>query len=254
MIPLDRLSALRIFYGILDELSERTGGPFILSDCTGRFSWPRRGVYFFFESGELRSDSGDGFRVVRVGTHALGQGSGTKLWNRLSQHAGSRGTGAGNHRGSIFRLLVGEAMMRRGKMEEPRSWGIGGDPGAAALRLGYQREQVKAAELQLEQSVSRYICAMPFLFVAVDDEPGSDSQRGVIERGAIALLSNYQRSILDAPSASWLGTWSGRDRVRESSLWNNNHVEEEWDADFLDQLEIAADKSGPLVQKKLGPN
>jgi len=240
MSPPDRLKALRTFYAILEEVGQRTGGPFLLSECTGRFSWPRRGVYFFHEPGELRSDSGHGLRVVRVGTHALGQASGTKLWNRLSQHAGSRTTGRGNHRGSIFRLLVGEALMRREKMDEPRSWGIGGDPGVAAARLGHQREQVKAAELQLERTVSRYISSMPFLFVAVEDEPGADSQRGIIERGAIGLLSNYRRAGLDAPSKSWLGVWSGRDRVRESGLWNNNHVEAEWDAGFLERLEIAA--------------
>ena len=33
------------------------------------------------EDGEVRSDSG-------TGTHALTEGSGTKLWTRLSQHRG----------------------------------------------------------------------------------------------------------------------------------------------------------------------
>ena len=31
--------------------------------------WPQRGVYFFMEDGEERSDSGSGLRIVRVGTH-----------------------------------------------------------------------------------------------------------------------------------------------------------------------------------------
>jgi hypothetical protein len=131
--------------------------------------------------------------------------------------------------------------MRREKVEEPRSWGIGGDPSAAALRLGHQREQVKAAELQLEQAVSRYICAMPFIFAAVDDEPSVDSHRGLIERGAISLLSNYRRPALDGSSKSWLGTWSSRDRVQESNLCNNNHVEQKADAGFFEQLAMAAD-------------
>jgi hypothetical protein len=89
-------------------------------------------------------------------------------------------------------------------MEEPRSWGMGGDPDAAALQLGHWREQVKAAELQLERAVSRCICGMPFLFVAVDDEPGTHSHRGVIER-AIGLLSNYHRVGYPRASKSWLG-------------------------------------------------
>ena len=40
------------------------------------------------EDGEVRSDSGTGPRIVRVGTHALTEGSGTKLRTRLSQHHG----------------------------------------------------------------------------------------------------------------------------------------------------------------------
>ena len=69
--------------------------------------WPKRGVYFFFKPGETRRDGTP--RVVRVGTHALKTGSGTSLWDRLSKHRGNlagRSPGAGNHRGSIFRLHV----------------------------------------------------------------------------------------------------------------------------------------------------
>jgi hypothetical protein len=32
--------------------------------------WLQRGVYFFMEGGEHRTDSGEGLRIVRVGTHA----------------------------------------------------------------------------------------------------------------------------------------------------------------------------------------
>ena len=66
------------------------------------------------EDGEIRSDSGTGPRIVRVGTHALTEGSGTKLWSRLSPHGGQPKSGGGNHRGSIFRLIVGTAIMARG--------------------------------------------------------------------------------------------------------------------------------------------
>jgi hypothetical protein len=184
--------------------------------------------------------------VVRIGTHALASNSRTRLWNRLSRHAGSRRTGRGNHRGSIFRLLVGEALMRKEKAEEPRSWGVGGDPGAAGARFGQQAAQVTAAELALEQAVSRHICSMPFLFVAVDDEPGPESDRSTIERGAIRLLTNYRRAPLDPPSKSWLGMWSGRERERESGLWNNRHVEEEPDDASLDQLQAAGRRTMTL--------
>ena len=224
------------FYDILGDLERRLGGKRLLADCNGRMDWPARGVYFFFEDGEYRADSGDTMRVVRVGTHALTQTSQTTLWNRLSQHRGTA-TGGGNHRGSIFRLVVGAAIKARNGWHEPASWGIANDLGKAARKFGKPVDEVKAEEQRLEQLVGEYIRAMPFLWVSVEDAPGGDNARAVIERNSIALLSNFNHAPLDAPSPAWLGRFSDRQRVRTSGLWNNNHVDETYQRAFLDQLE-----------------
>jgi hypothetical protein len=105
-----RLSDLRRFYVLMDQLALHPGGPRRLADCSGRMDWPMRGVYFFMELGEMRRESDDGPRIVHVGTHALKDQSRTTLWKRLSQHKGQR-DGNGNHRGSIFRLLIGAALL-----------------------------------------------------------------------------------------------------------------------------------------------
>jgi hypothetical protein len=99
------------------------------------------------------------------------------------------------------------------------------------------RQEVVQRERTLEMEVSQYIGTLPFLWVGVNDAPGPDSDRGRIERNSIALLSNYQRAVLDAPSKAWLGRCSDRERVRSSGLWNNNHVGETYDAAFLSLLE-----------------
>jgi hypothetical protein len=78
---------------------------------------------------------------------------------------------------------------------------------------------------------------MPFLWLGVDDLPGAAGSRGYIERNAIALLSNFDRSPIDLPSAEWLGHKCNRDRVRRSGLWNQNHVDESYEAGFLSRLE-----------------
>lgn len=78
---------------------------------------------------------------------------------------------------------------------------------------------------------------MPFLWLAINDEPGPDSLRGYIERNAIALLSNYGKEPLNPPSGNWLGRFCNRERVRTSGLWNQNHVDEQYDPAFLDTLE-----------------
>ena len=229
------------FYELLSSLAASLGGCRRLAECGGRMDWPQRGVYFFFEPGESRSLSGTGRRVVRVGTHALTSGSRATLWQRLSQHRGNAEGDGGNHRGSIFRLLVGAALARRGDCPLPPSWGVGADPGAAAQRLRLaSKAAVKSAEADLERRVSAYIGQMPLLWLNVPDAPSPQSARGRIERDAIALLSHARAPAADRPSANWLGARSDRARVRQSGLWNNNHVDADVDergvAVFLSEL------------------
>ena len=221
-----RLDDLRRFYDILDVLAQRLGGFRHLESCTRRMVWPKRGVYFFREAGEARSDGGDGPRVVRVGTHALGSTSRTTLRQRLYQHRGNIGDHGGNHRGSVFRQHVGFALLTADPELVCPTWGKGN----SALR------DVRTSEQPFEIRVSKVIGVMPFLWLAIDDDPGPYSMRGFVERNSIALLSNYDRSPEDPPSPGWLGCHSRSDRVRKSGLWNSNHVDEHHAPEFLTQL------------------
>src|SRR4051812_46407565 len=117
-----RIEDLKRFYDHLGRVETRAGGKRNLASCTGKSGWPERGVYFFFEDGESRSNSGQGPRVVRVGTHAITTGSKTKLWDRLLQHRGSTNLG-GNNRGSVFRLLVGGALSEKDPTVSVTTWG-----------------------------------------------------------------------------------------------------------------------------------
>lgn len=227
---LDRL------YAILDNLRERLGGFRYLSDCSSRSGWPKRGVYFFFEETEARQ-TGDALRVVRVGTHALRRGSRTTLWNRLSQHRGHLSgsfAGGGNHRGSIFRLHVGTALLDREPMTFPepihRTWA----KGSTAPR------EVRLGEHILETAVSSYIGGMPILWIEVPDEPGPASHRGLIESNCIGLLSNLGREPLDPASSKWLGRHAASPKIRGSGMWNVNHVEQDHEPAVLDLLDSYA--------------
>ena len=230
--PGQRRSDVDRLYDLLDELAGRTRGPRTLAEAGGRDGWPDRGVYFFFEPGERRAGLGDP-RVVRVGTHALKKDSRSTLWQRLSQHRGNRGgsrPGGGNHRGSIFRLLVGTSLIADGVPEahEARAtWGQGSTPPPGA----------RDTEYALERRVSQIIGAMPMLWLAVDDAPGPDSDRGTIERNAIALLSGRNRDEIDPPTSTWAGLKCDRRTIRESGLWNSQHVDDAYEPDFLDFME-----------------
>ena len=231
---MSRLDDLQRFYSLLFALEERLAGARRLTNCSGRMSWPKRGVYFFMEPGETRGHSGRGPRIVRIGTHALKLGSQKTLWNRLYQHRGVARTGGGHHRGSVFRLIVGTALIGRDAIDCD-SWDDRRDSASREVR---EREQ------PLERAVSEVIGNMPFLWLSVEDESGPQSLRGFIERNAIALLSNYGRLSIDPPSDAWLGSYCTRKKVRTSGLWNSNHVDESYDPAFLDTLALLVDRVG----------
>ena len=212
------------FYVLLARLAEAPGQGRPLRELPKRATLPNRGVYFFHEPGEYRAATSEVPRVVRVGTHAVSAGSKSTLHGRLKQHLGTR-TGGGHHRGSIFRRHVGDALLAREGISLP-TWGVG-DSAPSSIR---------AAEATHERRVSDHIAAMPVLWVHVPDEPGPNSARTFIEKNAIALLSN-QCSPSDNASESWLGRDSGREKIRNSGLWNLNHVDEVHDPKFLDTLE-----------------
>ncbi len=211
------------FYSLLGDLSRKLNGPRILGECCGRDAWPERGVYFFYEPGEMRRANTSRPRVVRVGTHALGDGHGSSLWSRLRAHRGGK-DGVGNHSGSIFRKHVGAATINRDKLRHP-TWG---------------RRSVTAAEkrltLDLERRVSEYLAATSVLWLEVDDAPGRKSDRAIIETNAIALLSRHG-DFTDGPSAAWLGRYSSSEKVRGSGLWNVDDVGTDYKSTFLDTME-----------------
>jgi hypothetical protein len=116
---------------------------------------------------------------------------------------------------------------------------VKGDVSTAAALLSMDRKALAVAEEPVEAAFSAYLRQLPFLWLPIEDEPGPDSLRGFIERNVIALASGLREPGIDPPSPSWLGLKSGRDKVRRSGLWNQRHVDEDYDPDFLTVLEAA---------------
>lgn len=224
----ERLAHLDRFYDLLADLGRGLDGKREMGQCSGKMDWPQMGVYFFFEPGEFRTSAPAVDRVVRVGTHTVSKGSRTTLWQRLRTHRGGSDL-SGNHRGSIFRLHVGAAMLNAAK-ESSETWGIGQSAS----------ESIRSAEAMLERKVSGHIGKMTLLWIAVEDEPSSSSDRSYIERNAIGLLSGPTGPI-DIPSPNWLGLASPRASIRESGLWNLNYIGDDYDPNFLDLLQFYVD-------------
>lgn len=224
------------FYSILGKLDASPEQGRTLGAYARTSVLPKRGVYFFREPHELRQANPSTQRVVRVGTHAVSANARSTLWQRLRTHLGTS-TGSGNHRGSIFRLHVGAALLARDHLTLP-TWGVGSVM-PLALR---QSPDALAEELKCETAVSSYIGQMTVLWIEIPDEPSPLSVRAIIERNAIALLSN-NLAPLDPASSSWLGHYSPRSSIRRSGLWNLNHVEQDYDPRFLDLLDESVERS-----------
>ena len=227
---MSRRENIEKFYKILDKLRTRTGGERYLKCCDGNMNWPKRGVYFFFEEGETR-ESSNKLRVVRIGTHAVRNGSQATLWNRLRAHRGSirgrYGDGGGNHRGSVFRRHVGDALIKKRHLQyQYPTWSKKHSVPASA----------RMEEYPLEVKVSQKIGNMPFLWLEANDAPGANSIRRTIEKNSVALLSNYERERIDASSRNWLGGYCSNELVKKSGLWNVDYTDKDYDPEFLSRM------------------
>ncbi|MFB6145483.1 MAG: DUF6884 domain-containing protein [Candidatus Nanohaloarchaea archaeon] len=232
---------IEYFYYLMERLEQKLGGKRKLENCDGFMDWPERGVYFFFSPDETRENSNQ-LRLTRVGTHAVSEGSSTTLWNRLKQHYGT-GDGSenhphgGNHRGSVYRKRVGEAIINKEDIQHTHpSWN------QRWSSIDRDRDEVRDEEYPLEKRVSEFIRKQPFLWLEVDDEPGKNSDRAKIEQGVIALISNFQKKSIDPRDEKWLGKDSLKKEIRESGLWNVNHVDEDYSSEFLVLLEEKIEK------------
>lgn len=207
------------FYELIEELKEvccqyleeRSWEQITLRNIDGHNPyWEkcRKGIYFFFDLNEKRSN-GITPRVVRVGANDVKKTeSNQTLWERLEKHRGNANNNGGNRSNSVFRSSVYGALFNRNQ-------NFGG-----------------------EGDVSDYIRKLPFLVVKVDLK----EDRRNLEKNLIALLSNIKRRAVrppcpDEPSPDWLGRYSSREKVRQSGLWNNHHVNERYDPNCLDRLE-----------------
>jgi hypothetical protein len=225
---MDRLKHLNHFYEILMELQSKTGTR-TLATSNIYMEWPQQGVYFFFESGEMR-DNGKQMRVVRVGVSKYSESPQSPLWDRLREHRGTisgKFSGGGNHRISNFRYHVGGALINRDNLVCP-TW----------EKLDITNTSIRKKEHALEKKVSDIISNMPFLWISTDRSLRPDQLNQFIKRNAVALLSNYNAEItLDRPSPAWLGHYSPNESISLSGLWNYRNVDVVFNPKFLDYLE-----------------
>lgn len=165
---------------------------------------PRNGIYFLHEIGE----SGHGVdRIVRVGTHT----GNDQLRSRLHQHFVME-----NKDRSIFRKNIGRSLLNKDKDPFLAQWEIDLTTRAAKDRYDSQIEHEK--QRAIEKLVTEYIQkCFSFVVIAVPDK----TTRLTLESGLLSTISFCKEC---APSKSWLGNFSPKEKIRQSGLWNVNEL------------------------------
>lgn len=206
-----RIRDARKLYQFIESARSR-GKTFLLRNLSEQVL-PDRGVYVFLDPAEPSTISG-GPRIVRIGTHAVSRGSSATLRGRLRNHMGTA-NGSGGHRGSVFRLHIGSAMLNSasGKWGQIPTWGIGQQASRDILDN----------EADLERDVSAYLANLEVFIIPINDLPSKESLRAKVETQLIGLMTANSLP-LERPSSHWLGRHSIVSEIRSTGLWNVRDV------------------------------
>jgi len=173
----------------LDRLKSKSGKP--------KYDVAQNGIYFWYEKGEIRQ--GDGQRVARVGAHEKPN----RLHARIKEHYGP------NREGSVFRKHLGGAIM--GRKREPESEIKEWYNARKSPRFNDQRFRNYEAQVPSQVKLGNY------RVLKIDDQ----NERMQMEEKLIALFSHCKHC---RPSETWLGNNAYRKEIRDSGLWNVDHV------------------------------
>lgn len=173
----------------------------ICNHLTERRNLPKNGIYLFFEKGEKITLKGvTQNRIVRVGTHNMDG----NFPQRIRQHYGNKSSLKGNKNGSVFRLHLGGALMRRDNPDDPR--------------LPGWLKHMGPSDPIMEEEVSKEL-RNNFSFVWLEVPRKED--RLSLEEGLIAILAADSRN---RPSENWLGKYSANQNIARTGLWNTDKI------------------------------
>ena len=165
---------------------------------------PLNGIYILFEKGEIAHD---GDRIVRIGTHTGDR----QLRSRIYQHFENE-----NKNRSIFRKNIGRCLLNKQHPSYLTTWEL--DTTSRAEKAKFAHLVDKDFEKNFEKEISKYI-QDNFSFVII--QANTKQERMYFESRLIGTVSNCADC---QPSANWLGLNSPIIKIRESGLWQVQHL------------------------------
>ncbi len=183
---------------------------------------PVNGIYAFYERGESWGHGGRRPRIVRIGTHRDGN-----FRNRIAEHFLLTGdkrmdfdaTRPAPHARSVFRINLGRALLHRARDAYLDVWNIDFTTRRARAEHGHRRDIAK--EKAVEAEITRRLREdFAFRFIIVNEQTRRMGAEG-LERRLIGTLAGCAQC---RPSAAWLGHASPVERIRQSGLWQVQHL------------------------------
>lgn len=168
---------------------------------------PANGIYVLFEEGE---SAHDGRRIVRVGSHT----GNDQLRGRLHEHFLRS-----NKDRSIFRKNIGRALLNDADDPFLEAWNL--DLTSRRNRERYEDEVDLDRQAEVEPEVTERIRSrFSFAVFEVTDR----EERLELERKMIGTVARCKEC---GPSTDWFGLESPKRKIRESGLWQEQHLSHE---------------------------
>ena len=189
--------------------------PFNLADL------PRNGIYFFYENSELWSHGGEELRIVRIGTHKS-----NNFQSRINEHflINDRWMDFNSNRPapkdrSIFRKNLGRAIINIENPKYLKIWDI--DFTSRKNQEEYAHLRNILYEKEIESRITNLLRdSFSFRFLEVEKEEERIGQKG-LESRLIGTVTNCPDC---KPSERWLGRSSPIKKIRNSGLWQVQHL------------------------------
>lgn len=182
---------------------------------------PENGIYFFYEDGETDGHGSEEPRIVRVGSHRDGN-----FRSRVADHYLFGGRQLKLHVDkpapkdrSIFRKNIGRSLLAQARDPYLEIWNI--DFTTVRNRRVYAGQRNIAKEREIEEEVTRLLReAFSFRYLTLDSALPRLGKDG-LESALIGTVAICHRC---NPSGSWLGHHSPIAKIRQSGLWQIQHL------------------------------
>lgn len=175
----------------------------------------KRGIYFFYETGETWGHGGSKPRIVRIGTSS-------NLRNRINEHYlfdekkldFDKMKPAPKER-SIFRENLGRAILKQFNDPYLKVWDIDFTSLQNREKYGSLRDIKK--EKSIEEGITTIIQTLfSFRFIIPDKNENIN-----LEKSLIGTLSKCKKC---RASSNWLGNYSPKEKIKSSGLWQVNFL------------------------------